>query len=182
MRSHGYVREMHDAILLLLLWSGASSTPQPLVQALRESYQTMRMYLVATGKMMPEDRYGFKITPVSRPFGEWIRHTAEMNYGSCAKLRAAAPPNLDRLAAAKSKEELTNQLEASFHFCDPAFRGITDRKLLTGKALADRQFTPVTEMIGLTNSLHEHYGNLIAYLRANGLTPPSTLRTQRVLQ
>jgi len=173
---------MRLLITLMAVWAVSATAAEPLAQSLRESYQAMRMYLVATGKMMPEDRYHFKITPVSRPFGEWMRHTAEMNYGSCARLRSVPLPTAGPLAAAKTKDEIMAELEASFRFCDPAFRGLADRDLLTERTAGDRRLTPVSEMIGLTNSLHEHYGNLIAYLRANGLTPPSTLRTQRVLQ
>jgi hypothetical protein len=167
-------------LLVGMVWP--LSAAEPLVQSLRESFQTMRMYLTATGESMPEAQYGFKITPVSRPFGEWMRHTAEMNYASCAKLRSVAPPDQQALVAAKSKAELLQELKASFSFCDPAFRGWTDRQLLTEAANGERRYYPVTEMLGLATSLHEHYGNLIAYLRANGITPPSTRRTQRVLE
>ena len=155
---------------------------EPLTQAVRESYQTMRLYLIASGEMMPEENYPFKLTPVSRPFGEWIRHTAEMNYGTCAKIRNVTPPEPKSLESAQTKEALIRELKASFAFCDPAFRGLTDANLLAEKALQDRKFYAVTEIVGLTNSLHEHYGNLIGYLRSKGVTPPSTVRTQRVLE
>lgn len=154
----------------------------PLVVALRDSYQTMRLYLLKSAEMMPEPEYRFKLTPVSRTFGDWVRHTAEMNYTACANLRGIRVPGAPELRAAATKAELTAVLNASFEFCDPAFRGMTSQKLMTEITSGDRRLFPVVEMVGLTNSLHEHYGNLIGYLRSKEITPPSTLRTQRVLQ
>jgi hypothetical protein len=156
--------------------------PEPLTSTVRESYQTMRMYLIASAEMMAEEHYDFKLTSVSRPFGEWVRHTAEMNYGSCATIRGVAKPDPKSVEAAKRRTDLIDVLKQSFEFCDPAFRGLTDRQMLTETVLDGRSRYPVAEVVGLTNSLHEHYGNLIGYLRSKGVTPPSTLRTQRVLQ
>lgn len=169
-------------LTILLLAALPAHGAEPLALALRESYQTMRLYLIAASEMMSEENYSFKLTPVSRTFGDWMKHTAEMNYGSCTKLHGGNPPDPKILESAKTKEALVRELKASFTFCDTAFRGISDRQLLAEKETPERRFYPVTEMVGLTNSLHEHYGNLIGYLRSKGVTPPSTLRTQRVLQ
>lgn len=169
-------------LTILLLAALPARSAEPLALALRESYQTMRLYLIAAGEMMSEEHYGFKLTSVSRTFGDWMKHTAEMNYVSCAKLHGGNPPDPKTLASAQTKEALVRELKASFAFCDTAFRGVSDRQLLAEKETSERRFYPVTEMVGLTNSLHEHYGNLIGYLRSKGVTPPSTLRTQRVLQ
>jgi hypothetical protein len=179
---------MWIACVVFLGWLPAltAQTPaaglDPLTTAVRESYQSMRLYLTASAELMPEANYGFKVTPVSRPFGEWVRHTAEMNYGSCSKLRGIPKPDPKIVEEPKTRAELIDLLKRSFEFCDPAFRGLSDRKLLTEMSSSELKLYPVTEVVGLTNSLHEHYGNLIAYLRSNGVTPPSTLRTQRSLQ
>ena len=105
-----------------------------------------------------------------------------MNYGTCAALRGIAQPDQSALEAAKTKPELVKFLKDSFEYCDPAFRSLADQKLLMQITSGERKFYPVTEMVGLTNSLHEHYGNIIGYLRGKGITPPSTRRTQRVLE
>jgi len=169
-------------LTIVLLAALPARGAEPLALALRESYQTMRLYLIAASEMMSEENYAFKLTPVSRTFGDWMKHTAEMNYASCAKLQGRTPPDAKSLESATTKEALVRELKSSFTFCDPAFRGISDQQLLAERATQERRFYPVTEMVGLTNSLHEHYGNLIGYLRSKGVTPPSTLRTQRVLQ
>lgn len=168
--------------ILLALATLSGQGKGPLAATLRESYQTMRLYLTACAEMMSEEKYSFKLTPVSRTFGDWMKHTAEMNYGSCAVLRGMGKPDLKEVESARSKSDLVKVLKASFDFCDPAFRSLSDQSLLTEVTSGERKLYPVTEYIGLTHSLHEHYGNLIGYLRSNGVTPPSTLRTQKTLQ
>jgi hypothetical protein len=160
----------------------AAPPPEPLTSVLRESYQTMRAYIIASAELMPEDKYGFKVNPHARTFADWMKHTIEMNYSACSTPRGVAAPNLQTLEQANSKQRLTALLTEAFEFCDPAFRNITDAKLMTGVPRGGRVIYPVTSLIGLTNSLHEHYGNVIGYLRSNGITPPSTLRTQRMLE
>lgn len=169
-------------LFLLLVASLPLFAANPLTQAVRDSYQTMRLYLTASADMMPDEHYSFKLTPVSRTFGDWMKHTAEMNYAVCAKLRGVPAPDLASLSKAQTKADLARELKGSFSFCDPAFKGINDTTLVQEQSHAGQAFFPVIEMIGFTNSLHEHYGNLIGYLRSKGVTPPSTLRTQRVLQ
>lgn len=142
----------------------------------------MRLYIIASAESMEEKNYGYKLSPVARPFGEWVRHTTEMNYNSCALLRGMPKPDLKTVEAASTKEDLVKTLKESFEFCDPAFRNIADEDLAIQHAGADRKFFAGVEMIGLTNSLHEHYGNFIGYLRNNGVVPPSTVRTSKVMQ
>ena len=38
---------------------------------------------------------------------------------------------------------------------------------------------PVDAMMGLLTNMASHYGNMVGYLRAKNITPPSTARTQK---
>jgi hypothetical protein len=154
---------------------------QPLSRTLRESYRTMKMFLIAGAEDMPEQYYDFKISQDWRSFSEYIVHVAEANYISCSTLRVIPNPGV-KISPTMSKAELLEKLNASFEFCDPAFADATDAKLMTKITSGDRTLYPVEEMIALTNSLYEHYGNVASYLRVKGITPRSTLRTNKVLQ
>jgi hypothetical protein len=150
----------------LPLTLGAQTSPtNSLTASLRESYQNMRLCLAKSAELMNERDYEFKLTPVSRTFASWVQHTAEMNYTACSKIRGMARPDLKPVESA-AKEQLVEILQQSFEFCDPVFLRLNDQKLLTEISLDTRQLYPVTELVGLTNSLHEHYGNLIGYLRS----------------
>ena len=171
------------AFLLGCLWLAPSTAraADPLSRTLRESYKGLKMFLVYSGDAMPEEYYSFKFAPTWRTFSDYLVHVAEANYISCSTLRVVPQPKVE-LSGTMSKAELTKWLKDSFEFCDPAFANATDAKLLTQITSGDRTLYPVEEMIALTNSLSEHYGNVACYMRIKGVTPPSTLRTQLVMQ
>ena len=164
----------------LLLAPSIARAADPLSRTLRESYKTMKMFLIFSGDAMPEEYYSFKLAPNWRSFSDYLVHAAEANYISCSTLRVVPKPTVE-LSGTMSKAELMKWLKDSFDFCDPAFASATDAKLLTQITSGDRTLYPAEEMVALTNSLWEHYGNVACYMRIKGVTPPSTLRTQRVL-
>jgi hypothetical protein len=165
----------------LLLAPSTARAADPLSRTLRESYKTMKMFLVFSGDAMPEEYYGFKLAPTWRTFSDYLVHVAEANYISCSTLRVVPAPKVE-LSGTMSKAELMKWVKDSFDFCDPAFANMTDAKLLTQITSGERTLYPAEEAVALTNSLYEHYGNVACYMRIKGVTPPSTLRTQRVMK
>lgn len=165
----------------LLLAPSTARAVDPLSRTLRESYKTMKMFLVFSGDAMPEEYYSFKFAPTWRTFSDYLVHVAESNYISCSTLRVIPQPKVE-LSGTMSKAELMKWVKDSFDFCDPVFANMTDAKALTQITSGDRTLYPAEEMVALTNSLWEHYGNMACYMRIKGVTPPSTLRTQRVMQ
>ncbi len=165
----------------LLLAPAPARAADPLSRTLREQYKMMKNFLVYSGDAMPEEHYSYKLTPTWRTFSEYMIHVAESNFISCSTIRIVPQPDI-KLTPAMSKAELMKAVKDSFDFCDPAFLTMTDAKALTPIKSGDRTLAPAEEMVALTNSLYEHYGNVACYLRIKGVTPPSTLRTQRIMQ
>ena len=54
---------------------------------------------------------------------------------------------------------------------------MTDERALTITTIGMKQVYPVTYMVNMAAGLNEHHGNLVGYLRAKGITPPSTARS-----
>ncbi len=156
----------------------AQPVSNPLTHAFMGRYRAIRQNLVETANAMPEEQYSFRLTPVQRPFGEWIGHTAMGNYFFCSAVRGDARPDTSHLHRLTRKADLIDALQKSFDYCDAAFKGMTDRKALTETTVGEKKGYPVQGMVGLIASDNEHYGNLVGYLRAKGITPPSTARSQ----
>lgn len=169
----GYDRDMRIFILTVLLAAGAWAQSNPLTQAIMSRYNTAKQNLIETAEAMPESEYGYKLSPAQRPFGAWIEHTAQGNYGYCTAIKGAAADSSPKVPhEMKAKPELVKAIKDSFEYCDEALKGMDDQKALAmvnGKA-------PVTPMVSIVVSLNEHYGNLVGYLRTKGITPPSTAR------
>ena len=75
----------------------------------------------------------------------------------------------------KTKAEILKNLKESFDYCDATFATIDDQKILS---------TPQMVFSFLHTSVHnnEIYGNVVGYLRANHITPPSTEMIQEMIK
>lgn len=166
------MRTLPLGIALTMLLAAAQS-PNPLTQAVRTRYEAVKRNLVESAEAMPEDQYSFRLTPPQRTFGEWIGHTAITLYGFCSPIKAAPQPDTKPLHALTAKTDLVKALREAFDYCDSALEGMTDARALSGDV---RRGYPVQAMISLIASCNEHYGNLVGYLRAKGVTPPSSAR------
>ncbi len=77
------------------------------------------------------------------------------------------PDAAKNVTSLKEKTEVIKALKASFDYCVAAFDGINDAKVL-----ASPQMTYSLLHTAVHNN--EIYGNIVGYLRSNGIVPPST--------
>ena len=131
-------------------------------------FDGIRRNLEAAADAMPAARYEFKLTGGQMSFAEWMNHSTERNYSDCATLKAEAAPEAARkVAGLKDKAEVSQALKDSFAYCAAALEGINEQKVL-----ASPQMTYSLLHIVVHNN--EIYGNIVGYLRSNGIVPPST--------
>jgi uncharacterized damage-inducible protein DinB len=164
-----------------------TASADPIVTSARVAYDAMKRFIVAAADEMPERDYGSKPTTMPaadkqeiRTFGQIIGHVAQENFMFCASAQAqTAPAGTETFEKTRtSKADLQKALADSFSYCDRAWAETTDRNAATpGKYPAFIPLPPPTRLGALVfNSSHdaEHYGNLVTYLRAKGLVPPSS--------
>ena len=151
----------------------AKPAPEPSVgTALDGTYQWVPGQFISAAEAMPEEKYGFRLTPAQRTFGEWITHTASGLYGYCSAIRGEGRPEAAKhLEEGKTKAERSRGIKEAFAYCDAALKATSDQQLLDSP-------NRVRGAINLIASPNEHYGNIVGYLRASGLVPPSTQREQ----
>lgn len=167
-RSHPYV------MALALAGALQAQSGNPLLAAVRERFDRIRLDLEESADLMPEEKYGFRLTPAQRTFGEWIGHTAAGLYGYCSAIKGEARPEAAKhVEHGKTKAELSRGIKEAFAYCDAALKATSDQQLLDSPAR-------VRGAINLIASPNEHYGNVVGYLRASGFVPPSTARAQKV--
>jgi len=137
-------------------------------------YTPVKFDLLGAASVMPADKYGFKLDPDQMDFGQWINHSTERNYLDCSTLRAEPNPmpkaKTDLL---KTKAEITKALAESFDYCDATFAKIDDQKILSSQPM-------VIAFLHTTVHNNEIYGNVVGYLRANHILPPSTEMMQEM--
>ncbi len=139
-------------------------------------YTPVRLFLQGAAEVMPAEKYGFKIAPEQMDFGQWINHSTERNYVDCAILKGETNPvPKEKVALLKTKDEIVKSLRESFEYCDAAFAALDDQKIL---ASADM----VRAFLHTTVHNNEIYGNVVGYLRANQIVPPSTEMVQEMIR
>lgn len=168
------------ALLSLLTFALAASaqTINPLTAAVTDRFKGIRLNFEESADLMPDDKYGFRLTDAQRTFGEWIGHTAASNYNYCSTIKGEKAPEAAQHAHhLKAKAELSKALKDSFAYCAAALEQMTDQKALAASGPSNPP--PVGAMVNLVSSTNEHYGNIVGYLRFNKLVPPSTARAQK---
>jgi hypothetical protein len=137
----------------------------PIADAIRAAYERVKTNVIESAAAMPEESYPFRPTPQQRPFSEWLTHTASGNYAFCAGIRGVnAPSDTHAVESATTKADIQQALRASFDYCDASLKEANDQ-------------SPARPMVNLIASLNEHYGNMVGYMRAKGIVPPSTARS-----
>jgi len=137
-------------------------------------YNPVKLDLLGAASVMPADKYGFKLDPAQMDFGQWINHSTERNYLDCSQLRGEPNP----MPKAKTdlitgKANIAKALAESFDYCDAAFDKLDDAKILSSQQM-------VIAFLHTTVHNNEIYGNVVGYLRANHILPPSTEMMQEM--
>jgi uncharacterized damage-inducible protein DinB len=148
-----------------------------LTASIKSTYDMVKDYLTRSLEQMPERDLGFKpagAVKEVRTFGQIVGHLADSNYRLCGPASAEEAPSHDFEHTATSKAALQQALSEAFAYCDRTFASMNDQR---GAEAVDTIVGRSTRLGALAfNNAHdfEHYGNLVTYMRAKGLIPPSS--------
>ena len=163
-------------VLALLITAAAARAQSPSYTGdVRRDYQSIRDYFIRAAEKMPEEKYAFKPSPDVRSFAQQIAHVADDQYNLCApaKGETRTDPYTFIEGRFSKKSELVVELQKAFAYCDAAYANVTD---VTGlqPSFPDKG----RSKFGMLNwnlwHTWEHYGNIVVYLRMNGLVPPTS--------
>lgn len=150
----------------------ASSTSA--VAQARMLFEQASTYVLQSAEDMPADKYSFRPTPEVRTFGELIGHVAGSQHMFCAIALGEKPPAEDAVEkAATSKADLVKAMRAANAACARAYRQ-TDAAATGMVDLFGEKQTRLYTLMANTGHDNEHYGNIVTYMRINGLVPPSS--------
>ena len=145
------------------------ASPNPLTMTLSIFRSNMQDKIMKSAEAMPESKYSYRPTKDVRSFAEILNHVGDISYILCSNVKGETPPAM--AAAKSSKAEITAYVKGAFDYCDSVYSGFTDAHL---NAPADFFGVKTNKMFILTQvGNHDalHYGNLVTYLRLNGVEP-----------
>jgi uncharacterized damage-inducible protein DinB len=153
--------------------AGKARTITPAVSA-RLLWEGVRDYISQAAADFPESKYDFRPTPEVRTFGQLIAHVAGAQEMFCSIALGDKPRDEGAVEkTAKTKAELLAALRRSNEYCARAYGQSEDRGAVVVDLFGDKR--PVLFVL-LENATHdnEHYGNVVTYMRINGMIPPSS--------
>jgi DinB superfamily len=159
-------------------------TPSPskkIPDSINYMWKMVESDFTSLAEAMPEEKWSFKPTQGAftdvRTFGEQVKHVACANEAWANKLRGEKPPDHCDTGGpnpAKTKTEILAYLHETFVMMDGE---ITKTRLdnlmapVQGFYAGDNRFEVLNSALW---HISDHYGQLVEYLRMNGIVPPAS--------
>lgn len=132
---------------------------------------------------MPEDKYDFRPTKEIRSFRELVMHAIEDNYTHMGFVAGKSREESEKLAAKykdiRTRAEILDALTESYAYGNTVLAELNNRNAAdVVPAMRGEQTTRVGAALQAFEDTMDHYGNLVVYLRLNGIVPPDTANRQ----
>jgi len=162
----------------------SAATPT-LTSVLDMNLTVVEFEVVSTAQGMPEDKYSFVPTNGNfkgvRTFAQQVKHIATANNRLAEAITGEAPPTAPDEGitsngpdAIQTKDQIMQYLKDSFAHVHKAIATINSENGLTPLKDAPAPFLRTRASLAMFVGTHamDHYGQMVEYMRMNGLTPP----------
>ena len=156
--------------------------PRSIADSISGTLQFAEGNFLGVAEAMPENKYSFVPTEGKfddvRSFGEQVKHVACAQFAFFNEFEGKKPPEDCETGGhepAKTKLELIKYLKDSFDYSNHVLATLTAKNAL--ERVEGRYAGPNTKLgISVVAVWHitDHYGQLVEYLRMNGIVPPMT--------
>jgi len=156
--------------------------PRSIADSISGTLQFAEGNFLGVAEAMPENKYSFVPTGGKfddvRNFGEQVKHVACAQFAFFNEFEGKKPPEDCEKGGhepAKTKPELIKYLKDSFNYSNHVLATLTANNAL--ERVEGRYAGPNTKLgISVVAVWHitDHYGQLVEYLRMNGIVPPMT--------
>ena len=139
----------------------------------KATWESTRTLVLGIAESVPEDKYDFKPTPSVRSFREILIHLIGENYAFLSRVSGDNLGSNARFDTLKSRAEIMKALRESYDYGARVWEGLTEEKapeMVAGRG--GQQTQRWAAILGVIQDNMNHYGNLVVYLRLNGIVPP----------
>jgi uncharacterized damage-inducible protein DinB len=170
--------------LVTLVWPvlAQNQPPKTIAGSVMVPLRSVEEQLLGVAEAMPESKYSFIPTSGNfegvRSFGEQIKHVACSQFAFFNEIEGKTPPagcEKGGPSKATTKAELIQYLRDSFDYGNRVLAS-TDQQNQLDRVEGRYAGTNTRLGIAVTAVWHmtDHYGQLVEYLRMNGIVPPRT--------
>jgi len=179
------LRALITAVLLLgglrAIAQRQPSPPKTIPDSINYMWKMVESDFTSLAEAMPEEKWSFKPTQGAftdvRTFAEQVKHVACANEAWAKKLHAEKPPDhcdIGGPSPAETKTEILAYLRESFVMMN---NEIAKSKLDNLMAPIKGPYAGDNRLEVLNSALwhiSDHYGQLVEYIRMNGIVPPAS--------
>jgi uncharacterized damage-inducible protein DinB len=186
-------------VVVLYAWMAHAQEPtaaqlskkETVASAFLRGFQYQEYEVRSAAEAMPEDKYGYRpaagmfknekpeFGPAEvRTFADQVKHVACSNFAFTAEMDGTKPPercDMGGPSTAKTKKELLIYLRDSFAAMKKSLGAITEKNMFD--PIKGPYAGPNTRL-GLATVVvwhaADHYGQMVIYLRLNGIVPPAS--------
>jgi uncharacterized damage-inducible protein DinB len=156
--------------------TSAQTAPPTIVKELVATWQRAGTDLIDVAEVMPEQKYDYKPTAEMATFRDQLIHVAGIaqRFVDSAKGTKSAEHGHKTM----SKAEVIALLKQTLQAGQETLGALTDAQLLEQVKFpfGNRMVTRFTFWMGPLYQFRNHHGQLVVYLRMNGIVPPTTAR------
>ncbi|MGB9475456.1 MAG: DinB family protein [Candidatus Udaeobacter sp.] len=168
--------------------SASPATPPTIASAIDREISIVEKEVVEAAEAMPEDKFDFSPEKLNLPgsdykgvrtFGQQLKHIAASNYLIWSPITGEKPPDTVNGGKGpdtmKAKADIIKYLKDSFAFGHKSVATLTSSNLV--EPITSGSGKPTTRLFLATFApahCFDHYGQMIEYLRMNGIVPPAS--------
>jgi hypothetical protein len=178
------MRYVVPCLVLLTCWVQAQGAKKSVSEVLDSGIKSAEGEFVSAADAMPEDKYSFAPTSGEfkgvRTFAQQLKHVAAVNYMVGAAILGEKPPvdlgSENGPDAVKSKADILKFLKDSFTYAHKAVATISENNMVEPIKSPFGQGEVTRLGLATTFEWHsfDHYGQMVEYLRMNGIVPPAS--------
>jgi len=154
---------------------GAAAGGATVLGDLLEDWQEQKDTMLKIADAMPEDRFGYRSTPPQRSYGEQVMHAALVNVDLLKLVGGTAAPPSFTAEGVKTKADMLKALAESYDYGTALLNAQTDAGI---RETIDAGFLGPSTRARVFWFLLGHsmdvYGQMVVYLRLNGIVPPAS--------
>jgi uncharacterized damage-inducible protein DinB len=156
--------------------------PTPTITTLagdvRADWASQKDLFVNAAGAMPDDKFGYKPTPAQRSYGEQIMHVVQANSLIVGLLGGKTPAPMINIKAT-TKADVMTAVRQCFDFGEATLKEFSDQQLndrVTPPPFMGPSASRLRLIYGSMQHTFDIYGQMVVYLRLNGIVPPASRR------
>lgn len=171
-------------LLACTAWGQMAKEHKTVGQVLDGGVKSVESEFVSAADAMPEDKYSFAPTSGEfkgvRTFAQEVKHVAAVNYLVGGVILGEKPPvdvgGENGPDSIKTKADIMKFIKDSFAYAHKAAASVDEKNMVEPikNPFGEGETTRLGMATVFTWHSFDHYGQMVEYLRMNGIVPPAS--------